>query len=68
MMAKMPMVIPNNDNIALSRFTTTDCMAMFKLSNTNLMITIYKLLRFDFFMSSETVSFAKKVKSRKNYS
>jgi phosphoribosylaminoimidazolecarboxamide formyltransferase/IMP cyclohydrolase len=31
------------------------------------MITIYKLLRFDFFMSSETVSFAKKVKSRKNY-
>ena len=31
------------------------------------MITIYKLLRFDFFMSSETASFAKKVKSRKNY-
>jgi phosphoribosylaminoimidazolecarboxamide formyltransferase/IMP cyclohydrolase len=31
------------------------------------MITIYKLLRFDFIMSSETVSFAKKVKSRKNY-
>jgi phosphoribosylaminoimidazolecarboxamide formyltransferase/IMP cyclohydrolase len=31
------------------------------------MITINKLLRFDFFMSLETVSFAKKVKSRKNY-
>jgi phosphoribosylaminoimidazolecarboxamide formyltransferase/IMP cyclohydrolase len=31
------------------------------------MITINKLLRFDFFMSMETVSFAKKVKSRKNY-
>jgi phosphoribosylaminoimidazolecarboxamide formyltransferase/IMP cyclohydrolase len=31
------------------------------------MIIIYKLLRFDFFMSSETASFAKKVKSRKNY-
>jgi len=31
------------------------------------MITIYKLLRFDFVISSETVSFAKKVKSRKNY-
>jgi phosphoribosylaminoimidazolecarboxamide formyltransferase/IMP cyclohydrolase len=40
---------------------------MSKLSQINLMITIYKLLRFNFLMSSETVSFAKKVKSRKNY-
>jgi len=42
-------------------------MAMIKLSQTNRMITINKLLRFDFFMSMETLSFAKKVKSRKNY-
>jgi phosphoribosylaminoimidazolecarboxamide formyltransferase/IMP cyclohydrolase len=40
---------------------------MSKLSQINLMTIINKLLRFDFFMSSETVSFAKKVKSRKNY-
>ena len=61
------MVIPSSYSMALRRFTTTDCTAITKLSHTNLMITINKLLRFDFFMSLETVSFAKKVKSRKNY-
>jgi hypothetical protein len=67
MIAKIPMVIPNSESIALRRLTVTDWMAMIKLSQTNRMITINKLLRFDFFMSMETLSFAKKVKSRKNY-
>ena len=67
MIANIPIVIPSSESIALRRLTITDWMAMIKLSQTNRMITINKLLRFDFFMSMETLSFAKKVKSRKNY-
>jgi hypothetical protein len=67
MIANIPIVIPSSESIALRRLTVTDWMAMIKLSQTNRMITINKLLRFDFFMSMETLSFAKKVKSRKNY-